>query len=410
MTSQGDSLDESPDFGQKNQSRGGSYSPSQFTSTSSVDASRPPLVGGTSATSTPGGGATPGSRMAAMMAASAAGGDCTVTYSRGGTFFGTSGAGVGGSGRNSLVGEGVDLSAVARLRRDVLERENQALATRLHDAESENAKKSAECERLQRALEDKDAEDEALRRRMMELEISHAQRLSVEKALETMSTSAAEAQAQALEASAQVLEAQAMAAEAEEKVAAANARAEAANRFKEEAINVAKKARAEAAKLASTSGSPSPGKAPGSPPVTGSESGSGSSPEPKSTPSPPKPVAADAAGGMAGFSPLTAARARASSSSQECDQLRNMLNDLSATLRKRASGVVRPNHSHSHSHSHSTHTPHHTPLRSTHTHAYFIRSTSPQKKGAVLCFTHIPKRRFDTIQATYTYTHAVHIR
>jgi hypothetical protein len=100
----------------------------------------------------------------------------------------------GSSGRSSLVGEGIDPSAVAKLRRDVLERENHALATRLHDAERVNAKAAAECERLQRALDEKDEEDEEMQQRMMELEISSAQRQSVEKALEVMSASAAEAE------------------------------------------------------------------------------------------------------------------------------------------------------------------------------------------------------------------------
>ena len=227
------------------------------------------------------------------------------------------GTGASSSSRSSVVAEGTDVGAIAKLRRDVLERENQALAARLKDAETLNVKKIAECDRLQHTLDEKEAEEESARRRMMELEISHAQRESVEKALETMSASAAEAQAQALEAQAQVLEARAMAAEAEEKVAAANARAEAANRSKDEAVAVAKQARAEAANLAASSSATTS--------AGGGDSGKTNS----------KPVAADASGGMAGFSPLSAARARADSSQQECDQLRTMLNDLSSTLRKR---------------------------------------------------------------------------
>ena len=246
-----------------------------------------------------------------------------MTYSRGGHCYGTAGS----SSRSSVVGEGIDLGAIAKLRREVLERENQALAARLNDAETLTVKKTAECEGLKRTLDEKDAEDEVLRQRMMELEISHAQRESVEKALETMSASAAEAQAQALEAQAQVLEARAMAAEAEEKIADANARAEAANRLKEEAVAAAKKARAEAAKLTSASpGAAAAGKSAGSPSPPGSSPGG--------TPN-PKPVAADANGGMAGFSPLSAARARADASVKECDQLRSMLNELSSTMRKR---------------------------------------------------------------------------
>lgn len=238
--------------------------------------------------------------MAAMMVGSTVSRDgSTVTY----------------SGRSSLVGEGIDARRLSDLRRDVLERENQALTMRLHEAERVNAKKSAECERLQQTLADKDEEDDQLRRRMMELEISHAQLQSVETALEVASVAAAEAEAQAAEARAQVAEAQAMAAEAEEKVAKANARADAANRFKEEAVNVAKRARAEAA--------------------AGGRGGGGGAATSQSPQSTSKPVAADAAGGMAGFSPLTAARARADSTSKECDQLRGMVNDLSATLRKR---------------------------------------------------------------------------
>jgi hypothetical protein len=42
-----------------------------------------------------------------------------------------------------------------------------------------------------------------------------------------------------------------------------------------------------------------------------------------------------AGGGMAGFSPLAAARARATASSQECAQLRDMLTELHGVVRRR---------------------------------------------------------------------------
>ena len=148
-----DSLVESPELLDINGAAG--WSPSMGTTMSSLDAQGPQLVGGTSATSTPGGGATPGSRMAAMMAAG--GGDCTVTYSRGGHFLGT---GASSSSRSSVVAEGIDVGGIAKLRRDVLERENQALAARLKDAETLNVKKIAECDRLQHTLDEKEAEEE----------------------------------------------------------------------------------------------------------------------------------------------------------------------------------------------------------------------------------------------------------
>lgn len=243
--------------------------------------------------STPGGGGTPGSR--ALYGGYPQVPSVSMTSPVGVSVKG----GREGSSRGSLLGEGIDPGAVARLRRDVLERENQALAARLHDAVQESATYAAECERLRRLMDEKRGEDEATAQRMMELEISHAQRESLEKALEVAAAGAAEAQAQVAEAQAMAAEAQAMATEAEERAA----------RRIDEAVALAKQARAEAAAMASTSTS--------------------------STEADPKPVRTDAAGDVLGFSPLSAARARADASSQECEQLRGMLNDLSATMRKR---------------------------------------------------------------------------
>ena len=165
------------------------------------------------------------------------------------------------------------------------------------EAELASAQHRAECAVLHFTLAERDAAAAASRQRMMELEVSHAQREALAVALEATAVSAAEAAAEAQEAAAQVMEAQAMAAEAEEAVAVANARADAAEA---EAIASAERVKTD----------------------VGVSEGV-------------KPVAADAGGGMAGFSPLAAARARATASSQECAQLRDMLTELHGVVRRR---------------------------------------------------------------------------
>lgn len=152
--------------------------------------------------------------------------------------------------------------------------------------------------RLQSILQSKDAEGLALRQRTAELEESHTQHL--------VKASTADFGAQVAEACARVA-----AVKARETVSAANARAETASRVEAEADSAAKRARAEAVSQATPSSS--------SPPAPGT----------------PMPLVADRGRSSVGLSPLAAARARAESSSLECDQLRAMLNELSGTLSNR---------------------------------------------------------------------------
>jgi len=175
----------------------------------------------------------------------------------------------------------------------VLEREKG----REKGAEAESSRESTS-RRLQSILQSKDAEELALRQRTAELEESHTQHL--------VKASAADFGAQVAEACARVA-----AVKARETVSAANARAETASRVEAEADSAAKRARAEAVSQATPSSS--------SPPAPGT----------------PMPLVADRGRSSVGLSPLAAARARAESSSLECDQLRAMLNELSGTLSNR---------------------------------------------------------------------------
>ena len=112
-------------------------------------------------------------------------------------------------------------------RLDALEARNRELAASLRDAMALDATRSAECESLRDALDEAEEEREAMRERILELEVRDAERRSIEHALTVATEEAAAAGEQVAEAVAQVSRAMARAEEAEARAAAAIAQRDA---------------------------------------------------------------------------------------------------------------------------------------------------------------------------------------
>lgn len=115
----------------------------------------------------------------------------------------------------------------ASSRLDALEARNRELAASLRDAMAVDATRSAECESLRDALDEAEEEREAMRERILELEVRDAERRSIEHALTVATEEAAAAGEQVAEAVAQVSRAMALAEEAEARAAAAIAQRDA---------------------------------------------------------------------------------------------------------------------------------------------------------------------------------------
>ena len=110
---------------------------------------------------------------------------------------------------------------------DALEARKRELAASLRDATALDANRSAECESLRDALHEAEEEREALRERILELEVRDAERRSIEHALTVATEEAAAAGEQVADAVAQVSRAMALAKQAEARADAAIAQRDA---------------------------------------------------------------------------------------------------------------------------------------------------------------------------------------